>query len=66
MGLSSAFATTRWSLVADAAGRSASVTQRVAAEGTALRIETAGIPADSGWRTALADDPRSVRLGGTP
>lgn len=52
--------------LSDAAGRSASVTQRVAADGTALRIESAGIPDDSGWRTALADDPRSVRIGGTP
>ena len=52
--------------LSDAAGRGASVTQRVAADGTALRVETTGIPADSGWRTELADDPRSVRIGGAP
>ena len=52
--------------LSDAAGHGAPVTQRVLADGTALRVETDGIPADSRWRTTLAEEPRSVRIGGTP
>lgn len=52
--------------LSDSGGRSAPVSQRVSADGAALRIETTGIPEDSRWRTTLADEPRSVRFGGAP
>jgi hypothetical protein len=39
------------------------VTQRVRADGRGLRIETAGLPADSGWKTTLSDDPSIVTIG---
>lgn len=52
--------------LSDQGGRTATLTQRVLADGAALRIETEGIPSGAGWRTTLADDPRSVRFGGAP
>jgi hypothetical protein len=39
------------------------VRQRVRADGRGLRIETAGIPADSRWKYTLSDDPRIVTIG---
>lgn len=47
-------------------GTTAAIEQRVVAAGRGMRIETSGIPAGSGWTSALGADPRSVELGVEP
>lgn len=49
--------------LAGADGRRTPVVQRIAAAGRGLRVETRGLPAEAGWTSNLAADPRLVEIG---